>query len=270
MFRIFISYYLEKDLFKRNYSFFLLHHLSWWWDFFNLKVASCFIFGAEWPLEYSKKKYFVDYSQEFPRVKYHGKYIYMPKNMSKKEIIEYIKSVDIEQDSRSCHCYFPTKNNLEGKVVVDIGGAEGNFAIDYIEQIDSLYIFEPDEKWILPLKKTYEKFIDKVTIVNGFVGNGNNGTIRLDDYLRGKTVDLLKMDVEGAEADVIRGALEIIRKSNELTLFVCMYHRGNDEDEIKNLLSGFKCNYREGYMFFLWEKPLKKPFLRRGVAEFYH
>ena len=97
---------------------------------FDVDYAPMYIFGDEWPLEYLNKEYICDMSEKYPYVMYHNKRIYMPSSMNCKEIISYIRSIDIEQDRRSPHGYFNGNINLKDQVVVDIGAAEGNFAID--------------------------------------------------------------------------------------------------------------------------------------------
>lgn len=267
--QIYKRYSTSENCVQKEYAIFLKKHLRWSDKLFDVDYAPVFVFGGEWTLEYLKKEYIINFSEEYPFVYYHGVKLYMPIDMSKDEMIAYVRSIEIEQDSRSAHCYFPQKVDLRDKVIVDIGAAEGNFMIDYIGEIKSLYIFETEEKWISPLTKTFEPWKDKVTIIQRFVGDGTDNTLKLDDYFLNKeNIDLIKMDVEGAEASVIRGAQNIISSSNCLTLFVCLYHSGNDEDEIKELLKDYHCEYRPGYMFYLWEQPIQEPYLRHGVAEF--
>lgn len=267
--QVYKSYSVSNDCAQKEFADFVRKHMRWSDKLFDTQYAPAFIFGGEWTLEYLNKEYRISYSEGYPFVYYHGVKLFMPMDMNEKEIISYVQSIEIEQDRRSAHCYFPKKANLKGKVLVDIGAAEGNFAIDYIDEISSLYIFETEEKWIKPLNMTFEKWKDKVTIINQFVGDGKNNTLRLDDFFPNHgSPDLIKVDVEGAEASVLRGAQRIISSSKCLTLFVCLYHDGNDEEEIKELLMDYRCEYRDGYMFYIWEQPIKEPYLRHGVAEF--
>ena len=205
--RIYRKYKKSENPYERQFALFVKNHFSWAKKLYDVNYAPSFIFGGEWTLQYLDKTYEVNYSDSWPFVKYHGKKLYMPKNMSNDEIVAYLRSIEIEQDSRSAHCYFPYHTEMKNKVVVDIGGAEGNFALDYIEEIDRLYIFETDDKWIVPLSKTFEPWKEKVTIIQKFVGDGTNHTIKLDDYFSyGERIDIIKMDVEGAEAMVLKGS----------------------------------------------------------------
>ncbi|MBX9730901.1 MAG: FkbM family methyltransferase [Sphingomonas sp.] len=70
-------------------------------------------------------------------------------------------------------------------------------------------------------------------------------SVRLDDVLpEGLVVDLLKVDVEGHEAGVLRGAREVIARSPNLHLVMewsqgQMRHAGIDHAEIIAMLDGF-------------------------------
>lgn len=268
--RIYKIYKNSENLYECQFASFIKNHLSWSGKLYDVDYAPSFVFGGEWTLEYLDKDYEVDYSDAYPCVQYHGKKLYMPLNMSKGDIVAYLRSIEIEQDSRSAHCYFPYHVEMRDKVIVDIGGAEGNFVLDHIDEISKAYIFETDDKWIIPLSKTFEPWKEKVKIIQRFVGDGTNETIRLDDYFSyGGGIDIIKMDVEGAEAMVLKGSQRIIETHKELTLLICLYHSGNNEQEIKSYLEGYECKCRPGCMFYLWERPLSEPYLRKGVAEFW-
>ena len=53
----------------------------------------------------------------------------------------------------------------------------------------------------------------------------------IDNLFAGKTVDFIKMDIEGAEKKALLGARETIKKYKPL-LVVCIYHRQEDFFEI--------------------------------------
>lgn len=68
----------------------------------------------------------------------------------------------------------------------------------------------------------------------------------------------IKMDIEGAELDAIKGAKEIISKYRPY-LAVCLYHRKNDIIEIpyylKNTLANYSFYLRGGYHTIIWAIP---------------
>jgi hypothetical protein len=263
------KYRLSKDSDDLEFVDFIKKHMEWADRLFDVDYAPAFIFGGEWTLDYINKDYVLRSIDDFPVVKYRGKDIYLPKNMKKDAWIPYIRSVDIEQDRRSAHCYFIETPDLKNKIVVDIGGAEGNFALEYIEDIKKLYIFEAELEWIEPLRRTFLKWLDKVEIINSFVGDGTNNTVKLDDFFKNKVKpDIIKIDVEGAEVDVLKGSRGLIDTSDKLTMYVCLYHSGNDETDIIKSIPNYSCSIRNGKMFYLWERPIKEPYLRHGVAEF--
>ncbi len=264
------EYRNSSDTDEKAFVGFLRAHMKWSDKLFDIDYAPAFIFGGEWTLEYLNRKYDVDYSSEYPCAYYHGKKLYLSSEMPHEEVTAYLRSIEVEQDPRSPHCYFPSQRSMDDLVVVDVGGAEGNFAIDHIDEIRRLYIFESDSEWIEPLHRTYEPWKDKVEIIQCFVGDGEDNTVRLDDFFeeRGEHPDLIKIDVEGNEAGVLRGLQNIITSTVDLRLLVCLYHSGNDEEEIKALIPEYDCSIRDGRMFYLWEVPIVPPYLRHGVAEF--
>lgn len=69
---------------------------------------------------------------------------------------------------------------------------------------------------------------------------------KLDDILHGATPSYIKMDIEGAEADALEGAREIIRRHAPV-LAICLYHRQSDLWEIPLQVREMTDRYR----FFL-------------------
>ncbi|MFK0036581.1 FkbM family methyltransferase [Pseudomonas monteilii] len=67
--------------------------------------------------------------------------------------------------------------------------------------------------------------------------------LALDQMLPAAPVDLIKLDVEGAEAAVLRGAARIIGR-NRPVLAVSLYHNPQDLWELPELLSVLCSNYR--------------------------
>ncbi|MNN50126.1 hypothetical protein D3C81_1646990 [compost metagenome] len=67
--------------------------------------------------------------------------------------------------------------------------------------------------------------------------------VALDQLLPCMPVDLIKLDVEGAEAQVLRGAEQIIRRSHPV-LIVSLYHNPQDLWALPELLFDLCPNYR--------------------------
>ena len=67
-------------------------------------------------------------------------------------------------------------------------------------------------------------------------------TITLDDYVQAKgiKVDLIKMDIEGAELQALEGSVNTIKKFHP-RLALCLYHKWNDVITIPRFLTGWDC-----------------------------
>ncbi|MFN8284212.1 MAG: FkbM family methyltransferase [Chitinophagales bacterium] len=197
-----------------------------------------------------------------------GKKLYYNVSYDTIEKVQYAYNcTSIEQDAKSPHCYVNTDFNVpKNAVVLDIGAAEGNFALEIIEDIKHLYLFEPDPKWIPALEATYQPWKEKVTIINKFVSNYNDDNcVSLDVVLKGVQVDFIKMDVEGYERSILDGAQELLKQKG-IKLSICTYHHNEDYDLLQQLLEKyhFKCLPSDGYMLLVYA-PLTPPFFRKGL-----
>ena len=115
-----------------------------------------------------------------------GKKIFLPWNVESS--YNYWRGVLNEQLHDHPHCYLECDGKFiikEGDIIADVGAAEGFLAIQHIEKIKHAYIFEVDDTWFKMLQKTYEPYKDKVTLVKGFVGDGEEN-ISLDKYFSDK------------------------------------------------------------------------------------
>ena len=80
------------------------------------------------------------------------------------------------------------------------------------------------------------------------LGTGEPGGIvvsleRLDDLFAGTRVDYIKMDIEGAEVDALRGAATLIVRDRP-TMVVASYHRPEDLWEIPRLVESIDPGFR--------------------------
>ncbi|HRX12489.1 MAG TPA: hypothetical protein P5210_12605, partial [Draconibacterium sp.] len=131
-----------------------------------------------------------------------GKRLYFKKRWSSKKIRNLYNLLSKEQDIRSPHRYLTDQFEFKtGETLVDVGAAEGNFALSVVEKASQIILFEADNEWIEPLNATFEPWKDKVEIVNKFVSNISDSlNTKLDDYLNienGRET-FIKIDVEGA------------------------------------------------------------------------
>jgi hypothetical protein len=199
-----------------------------------------------------------------------GKKLYFKKRWSKKRIRHSFNELTREQDPQSPHRYLNDQFKIEdGEVLVDIGVAEGNFALGAVEKASRLILFETDVEWIEALNATFEPWKDKVLIVNKFVSDiTNTKNTTLDDFISPEdNITFLKIDVDGAESRLLEGCKRILSEQKPLKLAICTYHKQNDEKEFKALLTqnGFETSHSNGYMLFFYDKKIKAPYLRRGL-----
>jgi hypothetical protein len=197
---------------------------------------------------------------------HHTKKLYFPQSYSPQDNVAIYKTLLTEQDSRSPHRYVKDYKRLTGKILLDIGAAEGIFALDCIEFIEHAYLFECDDKWVEALNATFAPWKDKVTIVEKYVSDINDEhNITIDHFLEGKdnTNLFLKMDIEGYEQAALRGAKNTLKDAHDLDYSICTYHRKNDADEIHKILSDnhFESEFTEG--FFYIERELRTAIIRR-------
>jgi predicted RNA methylase len=176
----------------------------------------------------------------------------------------------MEQDIESPHRYitndFFVKDN---DVVADIGAAEGTFALSAVKRAGKIYLFESDMEWVEPLEATFAPWKEKVEIINKFVSDKNDEqNITLDYFFENKVgINFLKVDVEGAETDLLKGCEKVLSVNKSLKLAICTYHKQNDESTISKSLKnlGFEVSYSKGYMIYMKDKELRPPYFRRGL-----
>ena len=185
---------------------------------------------------------------------YYGIYLERRMYLSKKYDTEkkaqtYLRYACMEQDERSPHCYLSEHFKVEkGETGIDIGAAEGIFALRVIEDVGHIYLIEADSDWCEALAATFREYADRVTIIRGFVSDtAENGQLVLDQLFAEKQIDFIKMDIEGTELSALRGAKRLL-ENNMPKLAVCTYHRAKDSEKIAAWLS-------EQGKYTLWDSP---------------
>lgn len=181
---------------------------------------------------------------------YKEKRMYLAKQFdTEQKARAYFNGVLMEQDARSPHCYWNNAKLCTAVGVgVDIGAAEGIFALNIIEQVEHFYLIETDERWIEALQYTFMSYKNKVTILKKFISDTDfEDNICLDTLLGDKKVDFIKMDIEGVEFQALQGAKNLLTK-NKIELAVCVYHHKNDNNLIKQWLEklGYSCRNSQG------------------------
>ncbi|MFT3941002.1 FkbM family methyltransferase [Rhodopseudomonas sp.] len=142
---------------------------------------------------------------------------------------------------------------LKGRAVcyVDGGAYDGDSYRTCLENIDvrQAFLFEPDSRNYAELVRRTSDTIDEVhclpfaltdsyRMLSFAGGNGESASISekgdhtiaavaLDDVFPNKTIDFLKLDIEGSEATALRGATNLLTRSQPL-LAMSLYHKAHD------------------------------------------
>jgi 2-polyprenyl-3-methyl-5-hydroxy-6-metoxy-1,4-benzoquinol methylase len=239
-----------------------------------LKQHPLSIFPYSYTEKYSPESVivYVDNEKEMRYVLQDGKRLYFKKGWTEEQVQVYYNGLLIEQDAASPHRYETSEFHVsEGDVVVDIGVAEGNFALSVVEKVKKLYVFEVDEKWIEAIKATFATWKEKVIIVNKYVSdNDNNGCVTLDNFFANEKIDFIKIDVDGEEASLLAGAKTILTRQAPVKIAICTYHKQNDAEIFNKIMidKEFHTEFSNGYMIFWYDTHYSKctpPYLRRGL-----
>lgn len=203
-------------------------------------------------------------------VMHNGKRLYYPRDYRVNRIIDLYRQVRYEQDVRSPHFYWnPLNKPARGDIFVDVGAAEGLVALDYIEDMNKVYIIECEERWIDALRATFKPYKEKAIIIPALCGDHvESGKVITLDYLLSYETSpiVIKMDIEGAELKALKGANMILKKINT-KLAITTYHTNDAAKELYEYLDslGYKCEWSNGYMLFIYDHSTKYPYFRRGV-----
>lgn len=176
-----------------------------------------------------------------------------------------------EQDIESPHRYFTKEFCPNQKdIFIDVGAAEGKEALALVDVCKKIYIFEADDNWVKQLNKTFWG-MSSVCVYHCFIGvrdNERKNIKSLDTIFKGMCGEdvFLKLDVEGMEKGVLKGAYELIKKNN-VRICVTTYHRQNDAEELREMLEdmGLCCMYSDNYMLYLSDKNIRPPYFRHGM-----
>lgn len=232
------------------------------------------VFPYDFPNEYDAADIdlFRDPGNGLHYMLWEGKKLYYKDGNRASKAAQYFNSLRLEQDVRSPHRYLSGDFDVaEGDVVVDVGAAEGNFSLSVVERSGFIYLFETDERWIRALETTFAPWKHKVRIEKKFVSDSTGEhTVALDDYFSsGQSINFIKADVEGAEAEVLLGAQKILSSQADLKVAICTYHRQEDAGILEPMLKreGFNTTFSDGYMLYYYGRTnvVREPYLRKAV-----
>jgi len=161
---------------------------------------------------------------------------------------------------------------MEHEIYVDIGVFDLQSSIDFsnwaVKGFDKIYAFEPDphcyEHSLARLDQMDEDFRSKTELIPKGLSSKEGvlefpaeykasgayvsdtipvEVVSLDSYLDGRPITLAKMDVEGAEMDVLLGMRKTIR-TYKPRLEVCIYHKHEDLFAITSYLLDLVPEYK--------------------------
>ncbi|MDO9254609.1 MAG: FkbM family methyltransferase [Bacteroidales bacterium] len=199
-----------------------------------------------------------------------GKRLYYSRDYkSALAVKESYSCISIEQDKKSPHRYIDENFNVEeNDVVIDIGAAEGNFSLEVVERVNTLFIFETNINWIEALNATFEPWKEKVHIINKYISNiDNDKCATLYSLFKDISINFIKMDVEGAEVLILKNLEKLLASNSVIKLALCTYHSKNDAKTITEILTDNKFHYSfsNGYMLFIYSI-LTPPYFRKGLV----
>ncbi len=184
---------------------------------------------------------------------YSNRRMYLSRKYDTHEKAEtYFQYVCMEQDKRSPHCYLTEHFCIsEGDVGIDVGAAEGIFALQVMDRAAHIYLIESDPGWCEALRLTFRSDQDKVTIIQGYASDKDEDMdLSLDKVFGNQKIDFIKMDIEGAELKALCGSEQMIRRCMP-KLTVCTYHYAEDEKKIRTWLEtigGYAVRNSAGYV----------------------
>lgn len=213
-----------------------------------------------------------DEQRDMLYVVHHGKRMYYPREYSVQEVYASYQYCCIEQDKESPHRYLDEQFFVgPGAVVLDAGAAEGNFALDIVEQAAKVYLVECEEKWLEALRATFSPYMEKVVIIPKMLGNRVDDKWTTVDEIAGEDrIDFIKMDVEGCEADALLGAENTLQRNRNMKCVIATYHEAGMGERVKRFLEehNFSADYTPGYILYknyetpVWENELRHALVR--------
>jgi len=193
-------------------------------------------------------------------VYHNGKKLYFRKGLSKVKVRNMYNGLCIEQDLRSPHSYFAFPVCYQpSDIAADIGAAEGIWALDIVEKVQKIYLFECESDWIEALQATFEPWKEKVYIVRKYVSDftDENHTV-LDDYFSEENSfpTIIKVDIEGDEIACVKGASNVLAQHVHHA-FLCTYHNVDDFAILSDKMTGlqFTVQPSEGHIIAIYSEP---------------
>lgn len=174
--------------------------------------------------------------------------------------------------------------------VIDVGGSVGLYASYWSKYCRNVYSFEPSSIVYKQLKKTSKKFknikCQKLAISN-FKGKSfiyldpkrlSENTIKPKNFwpkekislntldnLKIKNVCFIKIDTEGNEMNVLKGAIKMIKKYKPVVMCE-IYYKNLNKDQMREIFNFFyDNNYNAFCKFYSQSKLFKIESIKKGI-----
>ncbi|MDR2065454.1 MAG: hypothetical protein LBP85_07095 [Prevotellaceae bacterium] len=177
----------------------------------------------------------------------------------------YIEKAPHQYQSESFHV-------KSSDILLDVGCAEALFALDVIDKVRKVILFESDHVWFEPLKATFEKEMKegKVVLIEKNAGRKNTpNSVTIASVLQNEEYNSLfiKMDIEGAEPEVVQSCESWMKTNKDIRFACCTYHKKNHAEILKSLFEKhhYRIEFSDGYMLFLFDKHIRYPYFRKGI-----
>jgi hypothetical protein len=246
------------------------HEINTLMDYLKANEMDAFLYPFKKNYTPASIEVFTDESNGLKYVLHQGKKLYFKRTFTNEMIKNYYSGLLAEQDFHSPHLYLTNDFTIApDSVIADIGVAEGNFGLSNVENAKHLHIFEADSTWMEALHATFEPWKDKVTINNIYISEKvKRGFTSVDQYFKHKIKpSFIKVDVDGAEQNLLNGAKELLGSDVSLKIALCTYHKADDAVQFDSLLKKYNFNtqFSEGYMLFYFDENIAPPYFRKGV-----
>lgn len=240
------------------------------WGYTNFNYLSFFRYSN---LQLEKPPFIMDFKEDFlnNQDEYKKTYELLEDKESKKifeKVINFKISFDLEfmEGFTNNHKeqYFDKKiiPNIKDISFIDGGSYVGDTLPQIIENFPDfkkIYCFEPNELHINIAKRDFGN-IKNIEFINLGLsnkkesldenGNKNNcehdyqalNTDCLDNQIKEK-VDFIKLDIEGAEQDALKGAKQTIINYHPI-LAICIYHKAQDWYKIPQIILSYNKDYK--------------------------
>ncbi|MDR0682415.1 MAG: hypothetical protein LBG15_11305 [Dysgonamonadaceae bacterium] len=222
--------------------------------------------------------YGYDSTKKLPYVMHKNRKLYFTRSWSEKAVagryqdfIEYENILGGGYMEKAPHQYQSESFHVKSSdILLDVGCAEALFALDVIDKVRKVILFESDPVWFEPLNATFEKEIKegKVILIKKNAGSKNTAkSVTIASVLQNEEYDSLfiKMDIEGAETEVVKSCKDLMKTNKDIRFSCCTYHRQNDAAILKSIFESneYQTTFSDGYMLFYYN--IKYPYFRKGI-----